>query len=83
VSGARTFARRLWNGWLAVAARFGEAQTLTLMGLVYAFVIGPAALGTRLAGRDLLDKRRLRLSGSAWREPDSRPAELDNLKQPF
>ncbi len=83
MSGLRTLRRRLWQGWLALAARFGEVQTLVVLGFVYAFVFGPVAVVTQLAGRDFLDKHRLGQPDSAWRDSDARPPELDNLKQPF
>jgi hypothetical protein len=75
--------RRLLQGWLGVASRFGEVQTLVLLGLVYLAVIGPVALGARVAGRDFLDKRRLREAGSAWRDADTTPGDLERARHPF
>jgi hypothetical protein len=75
--------RRLLDGWLAIAAHFGEVQTLVLLGLIYTLVIGPASLVSRAVGNDFLSKRGLGESGSAWREADSREAVLENVKQPF
>lgn len=68
---------------MAIVARFGEVQTLVLLGLVYAFAIGPTALVTGVSRRDLLSKRGLRGPGSAWRSPDTRAPELENAKQPY
>ena len=68
---------------MAIVAHFGEVQTLVLLGLVYTFAIGPTALLTSMVGRDFLEKRKLRKPGTAWRKADSRPAELENVKQPF
>jgi hypothetical protein len=78
------FWRRLYLGWLAIAARFGESQTLVVLGLVYALVIGPVALGLAAARRDLLHKRGLGGQGSAWSEADteSRP-DLERAKRLF
>jgi hypothetical protein len=75
--------RRLLDGWMQIALRLGEAQTLVLLGLVYTVVIGPAALVARALGSDFLGKHGAREAGSAWREADSRPPSLENLKQPF
>ena len=75
--------RRLLDGWLAIAAHFGEVQTLVLLGLIYSLVVGPASVVSRVAGSDFLSKRGLRESGSAWREAESRAPDLENLKQPF
>lgn len=75
--------RRLLDGWLEIVARFGEAQTLTLLGLIYLLVIGPASLVARGLGNDFLSKRGLGESGSAWRGADSRAPELENVKQPY
>jgi hypothetical protein len=76
--------RRLYLGWLAIAARFGESQTLVVIALVYALVIGPVALGLAAARRDLLHKRDLGGEGSAWSEADteSRP-DLERAKRLF
>jgi len=76
-------ARQLVEGWMQIAARFGEVQTLVLLGLIYALVIGPASLVARALGSDFLSKRGLGESGSAWREADTRPPILENVKQPF
>ena len=65
------FFRRLYLGWLEVAARFGEAQTLVILFLVYTVVIGPMAIAAGLLGRDLLRKRGLRAAGSAWQDADT------------
>lgn len=75
--------RRLLDGWLQIAARFGEVQTLVLLGLIYTLVIGPASLAARALGSDFLSKRVPDAKGSAWRAPDSRPPLLDNAKQPY
>ena len=75
--------RRLLHGWLEIAGRFGEVQTLVLLGIVYVFVIGPFAIVARLAGRDFLAKRKLRDSGSAWQPADTAPLDLERAKHPF
>jgi hypothetical protein len=75
--------RRLLDGWLVIAGHFGEVQTLVLLGLIYSLVIGPAAVVARAFGSDFLSKRGLRAPGSAWREADTRPPLLDNLRQPY
>jgi hypothetical protein len=71
VSDERPLWRRLFEGWLLVAARFGEAQTLVIVGLAYAVVVGPVAVAIRLGRGDPLRKQALRAPGSAWLEADS------------
>ena len=68
---------------MLIAGHFGEVQTLVLLGLIYSLVLGPAALISRVAGSDFLAKRGLRQPGSAWSDSESRPSDLENLKQPF
>ncbi len=75
--------RRLLQGWLAVAAHFGEVQTLVLLGVIYALVIGPVAIVAGVAGRDLLAKRGLRSAGTAWFDADSMQPDLERSKHPF
>jgi hypothetical protein len=75
--------RRLLNGWLVVAGHFGEVQTLVLLGVVYALVIGPTSIVTRLARRDFLSKRGLRAPGSAWLAADTSVPDLERSSHPF
>ncbi len=73
----------LREGWLQIVACFAEVQTLALLGLIYLLVIGPASLVSRAVRADFLSKRELGGPGSAWREADTRPPRLENVKQPF
>ena len=70
-------------GWLAIAARFGHVQTLVILAIFYAFILGPISLGIAISRGDLLTKRGLRASGSAWREADSVRPELERARQQF
>ena len=71
---------RLFAGWNAVVGRFGFVQTLVILALFYAVLIGPAALMAWLARRDLLDKRGLASRGSAWQDADSAAPDLERAK---
>jgi hypothetical protein len=76
--------RRLYEGWLLVAAHFGEVQTLIVVGLVYALVIGPVALAIQVGRGDPLHKRSLRARESAWLEADStKSPDLARAKRLF
>lgn len=72
--------RRLLNGWMAIAGRFGFVQTLVILGLFYVFLIGPVALGIGLARQDLLGKRGLREAGTAWQDADTAKPDLERAK---
>ena len=76
--------RRLYQGWLAIAAHFGEVQTLIILTLVYSIVMGPVASVMAVTRRDMLHKRGLRASGSVWGDADSvaRP-DLERAKRLF
>ena len=78
-----SFWRRLLAGWNAIVARFGFAQTLVILALFYTLIIGPAALVAMLARRDLLDRRGLRVDGSAWRPADTAAPDLERAKRSF
>jgi hypothetical protein len=71
--------RRLLDGWLVIVARFGDVQTLVILGIFYALLIGPAAIGARIGRADMLQKRRLE-PGSAWGEADTAGAALERSK---
>ena len=80
----RTLARRLYEGWLAIAAHFGEVQTLVLVGVIYVFVLGPLATGAAAARRDLLAKRGLGERQSAWTPADTVSSpDLERAKRQF
>jgi hypothetical protein len=72
--------RRLLEGWQAIAGRFGYVQTLVILSLFYVALIGPVALGLTLGRRDLLDKRHLKETGSAWRDADTAKPDLERAK---
>ena len=72
--------KRLLEGWNAVVGRFGFVQTLVILALSYAVLIGPAALMMRLTRRDPLDKRGLGRRASAWRDADSAAPDLERAK---
>ena len=72
--------RRLFDGWNAVVGRFGFVQTLVILALFYALLIGPTALLAWLARRDLLDKRGLGSKTSAWQNADSAAPDLERAK---
>jgi hypothetical protein len=65
------FGRRLYLGWLELAAHFGEVQTQLIVCFVYLFVLGPMALIASLARRDFLTKRGFADDASAWNHADS------------
>ena len=79
----RRLSRRLLAGWMSIAARFGEVQTLVLLGLVYAFAFGPVGIGTSLARRDFLSKSGLGETGTAFRDADTSAPDLERAKRPF
>ena len=72
--------RRLLNGWIAIAGRFGAVQTLVLMALFYVALVGPMAVGTQLARRDFLEKRGLKSGGSAWHDANTGGQDLERAK---
>ena len=78
--GTTALPRRLLNGWLAIAGRFGTVQTLMILVLTYAILIGPLGLGFAIFRRDALAKRGLKQLGSAWQEADSAAPDLERAK---
>jgi hypothetical protein len=72
---------RLGAGWMRIVARFGEVQTLVLLALFYAFLIGPASLISTAARKDMLHKRALSdAEPSAWAEADTAGHDLERAK---
>lgn len=77
----RPLRRRLYEGWLVIAGHFGEAQTLSLLGLVYVFLIGPVSLF--LKPGDPLHKRALPAGESAWSTADTAAPDLERARRLF
>jgi hypothetical protein len=76
--------RRLYHGWLELAAHFGEIQTLLIVCIVYVFVLGPMAVIAMLTGRDLLAKRGFAAPASAWTDAESvSKPDLERAKRLF
>jgi hypothetical protein len=71
MSEAKSLWRRLYEGWLLIAAQFGEVQTLIIVALVYAGVMGPMAVIMQAGRSDPLHKRGLGAPGTAWQDADS------------
>ena len=81
---------RLYQGWMAIAGRFGGIQTVVLLAFFYFFLMGPISAFSRLSGADYLDKRqldrgrtactgiagswRLRVKRSSWAAATSTPS---------
>ncbi len=78
--GELSLARRLLNGWMAIAGRFGVVQTLMILVFTYAIVIGTFGLGISIFRGDLLAKRGLKLAGSAWQDADTAEPDLERAK---
>ena len=72
--------RKLLNGWMAIAVRFGFVQTTMFLFFFYLFLIGPVSLGVAIGRRDYLGRRGLRSEGSAWREADTAAPDLERAK---
>jgi hypothetical protein len=72
--------KRLFQGWMAITARFGFVQTLVILALFYVFLIGPVALGSALGRADFLHKRGLREGDTAWNQADSAKPDLERAK---
>lgn len=79
----RGFSKRLYDGWMRVAGRFGAVQTLVVLAIFYALVIGPIATGIAIGRGDLLARRGLRNPGSAWNDADSAKPGLDRARHQF
>jgi hypothetical protein len=72
--------RRLLNGWMAIAGRFGSVQTLMILVFTYVLLIGPVSLALAIGRNDPLAKRGLRAVGSAWLDADTAKPNLERAK---
>ena len=72
--------RRLLNGWMLIAGRFGGVQTLVILALFYFLLIGPVSLVQAIFRRDQLDKRPTPPAESSWKQADSAEPDLERAK---
>ncbi len=77
---APTLGRRLLNGWMTIAGRFGSVQTVMILVMMYVLVIGPVGLVLAIGRSDPLAKRGLKAAQSAWLEADTAKPDLDRAK---
>ncbi len=77
---APSLGRRLLNGWMTIAGRFGSVQTLMILVMTYVLLIGPVSLVLAIGRSDLLAKRGLRAVESAWLDADTAKPDLERAK---
>ena len=77
---APSLGRRLLNGWMAIAGRFGSVQTLMILVMTYVLLIGPVGLVLAIGRNDPLAKRGLKGAGSAWLDADTAKPDLERAK---
>ena len=77
---APSLGRRLVNGWMTIAGRFGSVQTLMILTMTYVLLIGPVGLVLAIGRNDPLAKRGLKAAESAWLEADTAKPDLERAK---
>jgi hypothetical protein len=77
---APSLGRRLLNGWMVIAGRFGSIQTLMILVFTYVLLIGPVGVALALGRSDPLAKRGLKSVQSAWLEADTAKPDLERAK---
>lgn len=76
--------RRMWVGWQGFARGILAAQNYALLGAAYFLALGPAALGFRLLGRQLLDRAPADPGATSyWTPRDGKPLTMDRAARPF
>ncbi len=77
---APSLGRRLVNGWMVIAGRFGSVQTLMILAMTYVLLIGPVGLALAIGRSDPLAKRGLKAVESAWLDADTAKPDLERAK---
>ncbi len=77
---APSLGRRLVNGWMVIAGRFGSVQTLMILTMTYVLLIGPVGLALAIGRSDPLGKRGLKAVESAWLDADTAKPDLERAK---
>ena len=77
---APSVGRRMINGWMTIAGRFGSVQTLMILTMTYVLLIGPVGLALTIGRSDPLAKRGLKAVESAWLDADTAKPDLERAK---
>ncbi len=77
---APSLGRRLLNGWMTIAGRFGSVQTLMILTMTYVLLIGPVGLALAIGRSDPLAKRGVKAVESAWLDADTAKPDLERAK---
>jgi hypothetical protein len=77
---APSVGRRLLNGWMAIAGRFGSVQTLMILVMTYVLVIGPVGLVLAIGRSDPLAKRGFKTGQTVWLDADTAKPDLERAK---
>ena len=77
---APSLVRRLLDGWMTIAGRFGSVQTLMILVMTYVLLIGPVGLALAIGRSDPLAKRGLKAVESAWCDADTAKPDLERAK---
>ncbi len=80
---APSLGRRLLNGWMTIAGRFGSVQTLMILVMMYVLLIGPVGLALAIGRSDPLAKRGVKAVESAWLDADTAKPDLERAKLHF
>ncbi len=77
---APSLGRRLLNGWMAIAGRFGSVQTSMILVLMYGLLIGPVGLALAIGRSDPLAKRGWKTVKPVWLDADTAKPDLERAK---
>ncbi len=80
---APSLGRRLLNGWMTIAGRFGSVQTLLILVVTYVLLFGLGGLVLAIGRSDPLAKRGLKAAESAWLDADTAKPDLERAKLHF
>ncbi len=81
----RELLKRVWRAWKRVTLALVAIQNRILVGIVFVFGVGPAALWARLARRSLLDRAPPpdEPPASHWIPLEPKPPSMDDAQRPF
>jgi hypothetical protein len=79
MSSGNSTGRGLKAGWMAIMGRFGDVQTLVILGLFYSLLLGPAWFF--VARKDPLARRGLHEAGGVWLSADSAAPDIERVKR--
>ena len=75
--------RPIFIGWMKFALILGWLNTRLVLGVIFYLVVTPVGLILRMLGKDPLDRKMDRSTGSYWKVRERKPLDVERYERLF